>query len=107
MDACALYNLDTLEHRRSISMVMFLYDLLTLKLCSEKLLSRIRPNPPQRINLRARPPLVVDLHRTNYGANEPSNRMCRELNRLAPLMQPGASRGLFDSLCLDILARRS
>lgn len=57
LDGCREYNL---EHRRFISSMMFSFDLLTGRVRSEELQSRIRPTHPIRANLRNTRP---DTHR--------------------------------------------
>lgn len=101
LDGCVGCDLDTLEHRRFVLSMMFLFDLMNGRVCSEDLLLRVRPNEPTRMNLRNRPPLRIDRHQTNYGRNEPITRMCKCFNDLANLMQPGTGRSAFRSICLN------
>jgi hypothetical protein len=64
---CAFLRLETLEKRRSIACIMFIFDILGGIMNSPNLLSALELNTP-RYRTRF---LGISFHRTNYEVHEP------------------------------------
>jgi hypothetical protein len=71
---CALMCLVTIVKRRSITFIMFIFDILSGVMNSPNLLSALDLNIP-RYRTRGSEFLRIGFHRTNYGAHEP--HVCR------------------------------
>lgn len=78
---CSLVRLHSLFDRRRNAMAVFIFDLLSSRIDSNELLSRLKINVPTR-NLRHFDFLSLKYHRTNYGRYEPINFMCAIFNSL-------------------------
>jgi hypothetical protein len=76
-----------MAQRRANSCVMFIFDILSGRVNSSKLLSLISTG--------ARDFLRVDFHRTNYGVHEPLNGFVRSFNEFAGLFDLHLSRNQF------------
>jgi hypothetical protein len=88
---CRLLDLDTLEDRRRISCAPLISDVLCGKLDCPKILCNVKLVVPF-YNTRNRMLLAEVSHRTNYGQNEPLNRMIRTFNEFSEDFEFGASR---------------
>ena len=79
-DRRRLLGLDTLLKRRQRMQQMFIFDLLTKRLDSQKLSRHLNVYVPPRI-LRRNPPLFrIPFHQTSYGYNQPFDVCCRLFN---------------------------
>jgi hypothetical protein len=92
---CRLIDLEPLEYRRSDFSVLLIFDLLTGRINSGKLLSMISLNVPHVRRLRAHDFLSTAYHRTNYGMSEPLNRACKAFNMSSQYFDFGQSRDTF------------
>lgn len=79
---CAFVNLQSLEIRRSIQSLLFLYDIINYNINCSELLTQVRFNVPCRL-LRKHNYFHVDLHRTNYSLNELLTRAQNYFNKLS------------------------
>jgi hypothetical protein len=69
---CRILVMDTLKKRRDVARVLLVFDLLSGKIGSPKLLSQINLSVPS-YQTRGREFLFVEFHRTNCGIYEPIN----------------------------------
>jgi hypothetical protein len=89
-----LITLPTLESRRIVASVCFVFDLLSGRVDAPDLLAQIPIHAPPR-PLRTSEFLRLATHRTNYGSFSPLDRMFRLFNSFANLFEPGMSREIF------------
>ena len=82
-----LINLDGLKKRREFAMVAFVNDVITQRINSPEILANSNLYAPIR-SLRNRNLFDISNQRTNYGKNEPRNRMmscnnqtCESINK--------------------------
>lgn len=75
-----LIDMNTLEHRRIVAAIMFIFKLIKGTTSSGEILNRIDFNTTNA-NLRNRSLIYTKFHRTNYGKNEPINYMCELFNK--------------------------
>lgn len=78
---CTLLGLKTLEQRRSIQSVMFLFDIVNSNFNCPQLLSEVKFNVPSRF-LRYHNYFATSFHRTNYALNETLIRSQLIFNKL-------------------------
>jgi hypothetical protein len=90
-ELCRLISLDTLNERRTIACIMFIFDILTGKIDSPSLLSLVRLNV-SRYPIRGSELLRVDFHRTNYGMHEPINNAIRKVNENSDIFDFNVTR---------------
>jgi hypothetical protein len=94
VDRCALIRLETLAERRANACVMFIYDILSGRVNSSKLLSLISINAPW-YHTRTSDFLQVDFHRTNYGVHKLLNGAVRRFNEFVGLFDLNLSINQF------------
>jgi Reverse transcriptase (RNA-dependent DNA polymerase) len=87
---CALINLDTLQTRREIARILFVFDILSGKVSSPPLLAEVGLRVPS-YHTRRRKFFQIDYHRTNYGTFEPINAALHSFNEIADLFDFGMS----------------
>lgn len=104
-DRCRLIDLEPLEYRRADFAVLLIFDLLTGKIKSEKLLSMISLNVPHSRRLRTHQLLHTAYHRTNYGMSEPLSRACRSFNLRSQCFDFGITRDTFRSKVKQVRQR--
>jgi hypothetical protein len=78
---CRVLVLDTPKKRRDVARVLLVFDLLSGKIVSPKLLSQINLSVPS-YQTRGREFLFVEFHRTNYGIYEPINAAVEGFNEI-------------------------
>jgi hypothetical protein len=93
---CSLINLETLDVRRRIARVMYVFDILSGRVSSPHLLAEVGLRAPT-YPTRRREFLHIDYHRTNYGAFEPINAALQSFNDVADLFDFNVSRSRFVS----------
>jgi hypothetical protein len=91
---CRVLVMDTLKKRRDVARVLLVFDLLSAKIDSPKLLSLINLSVPS-YQTRGREFLFVEFHRTNYGNYEPINSVVRGFNEFAGLFNFNITRDTF------------
>lgn len=74
-----LIKLPTLERRRTVLGVCFVFNLVKGDIDSEFLLCNLNFSIPARFSRHYRP-LSLDFYRTNYGCNFPFRRLCNDFN---------------------------
>lgn len=74
-----LIKLPTLESRRTMLGISFVFNLVNGDIDSEFLLSNIKFNVPCRLT-RNFTPLYLDYYRTNYANSHPLRRICSDYN---------------------------
>lgn len=77
---CMLINIQTLKERREYSMVSFVNDIVSQRINSAVLLSKLNFYAPTR-QLRNRNLFSINHHRTNYAKFGPLNRMMSSYNQ--------------------------
>ena len=77
---CMLINIQTLKERREYAMVSFVNDIVSQRINSAELLSKLNFYAPTR-QLRNRNLFAVTHHRTNYAKYGPLNRMMASYNQ--------------------------
>jgi ribonucleases P/MRP protein subunit RPP40 len=100
-----LITLPTLESRRIVAGVCFIFDLLSGRIDAPELLAQVPIHAPPR-QLRVSEFLRLPTHRTNYGSFSPLDRMFRLFNAVANLFEPGMSREVFKERVIQQLNRR-
>jgi hypothetical protein len=100
---CRVLVMDTL---RDVARVPLVFDLLSGKIDSPKLLSQINLSVPS-YQTRRREFLFVELHRTNYGIYEPINAAVRGFDEFAGLFDFNITRDTFLKRIKSVLARGS
>jgi hypothetical protein len=93
-DRCALIHLDTLRNRRETARIMFVFDLLSNRIVSSRLLSDVCLRVPFYLT-RRQEFLFIENHRTNYGTYEPINAAVLCFNEVAGLFDFNLSRNQF------------
>jgi hypothetical protein len=78
---CALLRLNKLVKRRSITCIMFIFDILGGRMNSPILLSALDSNTP-RYRTRRSEFIRIGFHRMNYGVHEPLSAAMHELNEV-------------------------
>lgn len=78
-DRLKLINLQSLSKRREVADIIFAHELVSGNIDCHALLEKICININLR-NLRSTPLFYLAPHRTDYGQNEPINRMLRTVN---------------------------
>jgi hypothetical protein len=86
--------MDTLKKRRNVARVLLVFDLLSGKIDSPKLLSQINLSVSS-YQTQLREFLFVEFHRTNYGIFEPINAAVRSFNEFASLFDLNITRDTF------------
>lgn len=76
---CMLINIQTLKQRREYAMVAFVNDIVSQRIDSTKLLSKLNFYAPNR-QLRHRNLFTLDRYRTNYAKFSPLNQMMSVYN---------------------------
>jgi len=99
-DLCKKFKMDTLSLRRKMASVMFVFDLLTNKIDSPDLLSRININCPVRY-LREMEFLRPERHATNYAKFEPMNVSSMLFNIVKDVFDFNVSRDTFKNQSLE------
>lgn len=94
---CNLLSIKPLSQRRDDICCMFVYDLLTNKLDSPSLLSKLDIHVPSRL-LRDTHTFRTAFCRTNYSRMEPIRRMCRLFNSVSCSFDFNMSRCKFKSM---------
>jgi Reverse transcriptase (RNA-dependent DNA polymerase) len=94
---CGLINLETLEIRRDIARIMYVFDILSGKVSSAPLLAEVGFRIPSYAT-RRHEFLHIDYHRTNYGAFEPINAALNSFNDIANFFDFNVSRKRFVTL---------
>ena len=92
----ALTKLDSIEHRHRLAITTLALDITKGLIDCEYLVENLQRYEPNERTLRYTPLFRTQLHRTDYGMNEPMNRAALLMNHLArtgPL--PMSSRGIF------------
>lgn len=84
VDRCRLIHLKSLENRRKLLSLKFVYKLVCGYIDCPALLGLINFNVPTRF-LRHNYVFNLPIHRSNYSANEPINRALNEFNRISNL----------------------
>jgi hypothetical protein len=89
--------MDRLKKRRDVARVLLVFDLLSGKIDSPKLLSQINLSVSsyQTRGRDRREFLFVEFHRTNYGIYEPINAAVRGFNEFAGLFDFNITRDTF------------
>lgn len=82
--------LPTLESRRKMLNVTFLFNLLNGDVCSDFLLSNINFNIPQR-STRNFIPLYLQVFQTNYANADPFRRICKDFNEMYDFVDFGVN----------------
>lgn len=82
---CMLINIQTLKERRDYAMVSFINDIVSQRIDSSDLLSKLNFYAPSR-QLRNRNLFMVDRQRTNYAKFGPLNRMMTVFNQHCELI---------------------
>uniref|UniRef100_A0A0R3Q9H7 Reverse transcriptase domain-containing protein n=1 Tax=Brugia timori TaxID=42155 RepID=A0A0R3Q9H7_9BILA len=77
---CMLINIQTLEQRRKIAMVSFVNDIVSQRIDSAEILSKLNFYIPSR-QLRNRNLFLINHHRTNYAKNGPLNQIMTIYNQ--------------------------
>ena len=77
---CMLINIQTLKERREFSMVSFVNEIVSHRIDSEELLSKLNFYIPSR-QLRNRNIFITSHHRTNYAKFGPLNQMMATYNK--------------------------
>jgi hypothetical protein len=77
---CMLINIQTLKERREYASVSFVNDIVSQRIDSPAILSKLNIYAPIR-RLRNRNLFVINHHRTNYAQNGPINRMMASYNQ--------------------------
>ena len=77
---CMLINIQTLKERREFAMISFINDLVSHRIDSAELLSKLNFYIPSR-PLRNRNIFIANNHRTNYAKFGPLNRMMISFNK--------------------------
>jgi hypothetical protein len=93
-DHCRVLVMDTLKKRRDVARVLLVFNLLSGKIDSPKLLSQINLSVPL-YQTRGREFLFVEFHRTNYGIYEPVNAAARGFNEFSGLFDFNITRDTF------------
>jgi hypothetical protein len=91
-----LIDLPTLESRRELASVCFVFDLLTGRLDAPELLAQVPIHAPAR-QLRTSDFLRLNTHRTVYGTFSPLERMYRLFNEVNHLFEFNISKNAFKS----------
>lgn len=91
---CLLLGMDYLRWRRDITSLMYVFDIITGKIDSPKILELIRFNVPSR-NLLTNHMFRTAPHRTNYAQNEPICRMLNLFNTYGHLFDFDQSKAAF------------
>lgn len=80
-DRCKLIDIDSLERWRTIASLTFMFDLFMGKIDALDIRNAIQLNEPSR-TLRTHLLFKIKKHKTNYGMNEPLNRLTIMTNKL-------------------------
>jgi hypothetical protein len=91
---CRLIVLDTLSTRRTLSCILFVFDVLCSNLDCPEALRNLGLTVPT-YNTRQQSQLKEHFHRTNYGQNEPINRAVVCFNKFSSIFEFGGSREVF------------
>lgn len=91
---CNLINIESLERRRSNACLFFMFDLFTFRIDANEIRNLMIAKEPTR-TLRTHLLFRIYRHRTNYGINEPINRITSLSNRIAPYFSFTMSREMF------------
>jgi hypothetical protein len=89
-----LLSLETLETRRDIARILFVFDIFSGRVSSPPLLAEIGLRVPS-YRTRQHDFFHIDFHRTNYGAFEPINAALHSFNEIADLFDFDLSRSQF------------
>jgi hypothetical protein len=86
-----LLNMDTLKNRRSLATASFMYKLTNGEIDAPELKDLLTANQ-SRYDTRNRPVLMSSSHSTNYGKNNPINRMVNVFNSHSNIFLSSPSR---------------
>lgn len=88
---CMLINIETLKERRDSAMIYFVNDLISQRIDSTELLSKLNFYVPSR-QLRTRSAFLINRQRTNYAKFSPINRMMETYNKHCEMIDFTMSR---------------
>lgn len=91
---CQLIDIETLERRRTNACLLFMFDLFTFKIDADDIRNKMIPYDSTR-PIRSHLLFKMHLHRTNYGINEPINRIICISNKIAAHFSFTMSREIF------------
>lgn len=103
VDKCTLISLKSLEARRNISSLKFLFNIFNNLIDCPDLLSEIKLHVPSRSLRNISYFFHIDIHRTTYAVNEPLNRCMKLYNSFSNNLDITLSKSEFGNILNNLL----